>query len=307
VWRAFVKRRSEQSLSSTNVDGSPWLPSLDSGLKKYCEIRRLPYAINPYHDVDNIHVAFPSYSLRHMIAVYHQVHHKIDDTDPVIIYPTGSVSLVFCCDSRQPGAFFIGTSTYPRHAEYSLPGMDYFVVTFWPGRAYSFIPIHSTELIDNYIPIQEILPEDSKRITEDILLAPAFEERIRIWESFIEKRTSRLTAIPTKVSYLVEEIWKSQWQVNKKILLKYDCYSDRHIRRLFHKYVGISPKLFADIARYQNILRTIGDYRHQGIFRLALEQGYFDQSHFIKEFKRFQGTTPGQFINEFLPHKRNNG
>lgn len=72
-----------------------------------------------------------------------------------------------------------------------------------------------------------------KKITDDVLLAPTFKEHIRIWESFIGKRTSRLTEIHAKFSCLVEEIWKSQWHVNKRLLLKHDCYSDRHIRRLF--------------------------------------------------------------------------
>ncbi len=293
----------EKNLMNNPATKSNWLPSLD-GRKDYCEVRQLPYAINPYHDVNNIHVAFPSNQLKHMIAVYHQVHHKIDGSGPVIIYPTGSVSLVFCSHPQKHGSYFIGTSTQPQPAGYSMPGMDYFVVTFWPGRSYSFIPVPAAELIDTYIPMQEILGEYSKRITEEIILASTFEERIYKWENFIMNYTPRLIEIPPEISQLVESIWRSRHDLNERLLLRYNCYSDRHVRRLFYKYVGVSPKLFADISRYQNILRALGSSRQQSIFRLALDQGFFDQSHFIKIFKRFQGTTPGQFISQFVPDKK---
>lgn len=299
-----MKQCYENHLLNRNVNRtdvrSNWLPSLD-GKKDFCEIRQLPYAVNPYYDVENIHVAFPRTPLKHMIAVYHQVHHKINGSGPVIIYPTGSVSLVFCCHPQKPGAYFIGTSTHPQPAGYSLPGMDYFVVTFWPGRSYSFIPVPASELIDTYIPMQEFLRECSERITEEIIHSSTFEERISKWENFIMDYTPQLTEIPLKISKLVEEIWRSRRDENERFLLPCSFYSDRHIRRLFYKYVGVSPKLFADISRYQNILRALGNSRQQNILKLALDQGFFDQSHFIKIFRKFQGTTPGQFISEFLP------
>lgn len=68
--------------------------------------------------------------------------------------------------------------------------------------------------------------------------------------------------------------------------------SPRHLRRVFHNYVGCSPKAFSNIVRFQNILRirpSLDTLKQSTSF---YDLGYYDQSHFIKEFKNFYGMTP---------------
>jgi AraC-like DNA-binding protein len=68
--------------------------------------------------------------------------------------------------------------------------------------------------------------------------------------------------------------------------------SARHLRRVFKNYIGCSPKAFSKIVRFQNILRaapSVDILRESNIF---YDLGYYDQSHFIKEFKTFYGITP---------------
>lgn len=68
--------------------------------------------------------------------------------------------------------------------------------------------------------------------------------------------------------------------------------SPRHLRRVFNNYIGCSPKAFSNIVRFQNILRvapSVGISKESNVF---YDLGYYDQSHFIKEFKNFHGITP---------------
>ena len=68
--------------------------------------------------------------------------------------------------------------------------------------------------------------------------------------------------------------------------------SPRQLRRLFKYYIGDSAKTFAKVVRFQNILRAKPSKQSLQQNKLFYE-GYYDQAHFIKEFKNFYGVTPG--------------
>jgi hypothetical protein len=72
--------------------------------------------------------------------------------------------------------------------------------------------------------------------------------------------------------------------------------SERHVRRIFQQYIGEAPKTFARIVRFQKLLRTSCSAKSLPVERLYHDFGYYDQAHFIKEFKRFYGCTPGQML-----------
>ena len=70
--------------------------------------------------------------------------------------------------------------------------------------------------------------------------------------------------------------------------------SPRQLRRLFQYYVGDSPKTFSQIVRFQNILRAKPSTASLRKNKLFFDAGYYDQAHFIKEFRHFYGATPTQ-------------
>lgn len=75
--------------------------------------------------------------------------------------------------------------------------------------------------------------------------------------------------------------------------------SQRQLRRLFEFYVGDSAKVFSKVVRFQNILKAKPSHQSLTKNKLFFDLGYYDQSHFIKEFKSFYGVTPSQaFKNE---------
>ena len=75
-------------------------------------------------------------------------------------------------------------------------------------------------------------------------------------------------------------------------------YSTRYINSCFKKHVGIAPKLFLRIVRFQRCFSTLRRQTHHLNFAdLALEAGYYDQAHFINEFKEFSLYTPAQAQN----------
>ena len=70
--------------------------------------------------------------------------------------------------------------------------------------------------------------------------------------------------------------------------------SSRQLRRLFDFYIGDTPKTFSQVVRFQNILRAKPSSQSLRQNKLFFDAGYYDQAHFIKEFKNFYGVTPGK-------------
>jgi AraC-like DNA-binding protein len=71
--------------------------------------------------------------------------------------------------------------------------------------------------------------------------------------------------------------------------------SQKHLERLFQRYVGHTPKTYARIARFQGALGSMTLSQGMDAVDLVSRFGYFDQAHLINDFKQFTGVTPGQY------------
>ena len=73
------------------------------------------------------------------------------------------------------------------------------------------------------------------------------------------------------------------------------CLGIKQFERTFSKYVGVNPKKFASIVRFQNVIQ-INSKDKRTLSQIAIDNGYYDQSHFIHDFKSITGLTPKAFF-----------
>jgi AraC-like DNA-binding protein len=90
----------------------------------------------------------------------------------------------------------------------------------------------------------------------------------------------------------------SKGQVTIESLSKEFNISARQLERKFSSAVGLSPKFFTRIIRFQNIFRLVQNKQINSLTMLSYESGYYDQAHFIKDFKEFSGINPRSFFNQ---------
>ena len=78
--------------------------------------------------------------------------------------------------------------------------------------------------------------------------------------------------------------------------------SQRRFIQVFKNQVGLSPKLFSRVMRFQEMIKAIGQKNDIDWLDVALSVGYFDQAHFIHDFKEFSGFTPTEFLVRRTKH-----
>lgn len=243
-------------------------------------------------------MGFPANRYKDIVSYYLQISLPSEDFARTIC-PAANTALVFRCSHSRPGAFLVGIPTSAREAEYIISGGDYFLVFFCLGMARALCPIPAMELRDRNISLSELLPLESEGFIERITLSKTFRARVHAFEEFLEERMRSSQEPPTQISHIIRLILAHSGYFKTQTLENRVSYTDRHIRRLFHEHVGVPPKLFIDMIRFQKTLRHLNIDPHQNLAGLASELGYSDQSHFIRQFKKFYGSTPTQFLREF--------
>ena len=105
-----------------------------------------------------------------------------------------------------------------------------------------------------------------------------------------------LTQVNTLTGYMLSKINETQGNVRIHELAEELHYSERHLSRVFLDSMGISPKTFARIVRFQNAIDAIMNQTMHSLCDSIIELGYSDQAHFQREFKQYTGITPKRFL-----------
>lgn len=165
-------------------------------------------------------------------------------------------------------------------------------------RGYFQLNLEPVNKVSNQLILLDLIgKEDETILGKDISNASSFDERIRIFRLYFEKKRQEYTLgeketrISEAFQYLVDHYKSSN------IVLEYSGkagISERTLNRWFYEYINIPPKTLARIARFNSALYHLHAYEDPGFY---YDYGYFDQAHFIREFKSFTGMAPGAYIN----------
>jgi AraC-like DNA-binding protein len=154
-------------------------------------------------------------------------------------------------------------------------------------------PIH--ELFRESVSLDNFLLRSELLILEEQLCeAQTDTAKVEVVEQFLITRLKHPTA-DNLVLAALSLIHKTKGTVRIKDLLEQLHTSQSPLEKRFRQAVGTSPKKFASIVRFKHTLQTFNP--QQSLTELGYEAGFYDQAHFIKEFKNFTGETPESFFN----------
>lgn len=160
-----------------------------------------------------------------------------------------------------------------------------------------FTSLPANELFNQSVSLQNIFNKDKIKETEEKLaFARTDGQRIHIVEHFL---LSQLKDIQTDklIIEAVKLIYSSKGTIKIKDLNQKLFISPSPFEKRFKKLVGTTPKKFASIVRFQSVLDDLNNIK--SLTRICYENNFFDQAHFIKDFKQYTGDTPETFKRFF--------
>jgi transcriptional regulator GlxA family with amidase domain len=120
-------------------------------------------------------------------------------------------------------------------------------------------------------------------------------------EQFLYKRIHQLETYNLKrMNAVINAIYSGQQNI--ETLAQTACLGYKQFKRVFADYVGANPKDYLRVVRFQKTLHTLQTQPNINFSQLAYDCGYFDQAHFIKDFKQFSGYTPTEYTAVCAPH-----
>ena len=166
-------------------------------------------------------------------------------------------------------------------------------VFFRPGRAAPFLRVSISDLTDRIIAIDAVWGTAGSRLPNELCdLDEA--ARIDVLESVLLARLGRgrQRAGALDVEGLAASVVRRQGRVTVDAMARAAGVSRQHLSREFRERIGVPPKLYSRLARFQSGLVYAGSHARVDWARAALDTGYVDQSHMIAEFREFSGLTP---------------
>lgn len=200
-----------------------------------------------------------------------------------------------------PNAMIMGQRT---KSYYILPvgNVDTFAVCFYPIGFANFVKTPLAKLVDKETPIAELFGRaEAHALEQQMIQAVDNQERIDIINTFLLDKLNKKNTISNIVKSTVDTLLKTNGTTPINVLLKDDSSKRRQLERHFRKQIGISPKQLGKAIRLQASLNLLLNKQSETLTEIAYESEYFDQNHFIKDFKSLVGLTPGEFLgNEHM-------
>lgn len=174
---------------------------------------------------------------------------------------------------------------------------EVFGIRFYPTTPVFWLKENINAFNDGVSNLTDVLGVDVMNLAEQLQEAKSVITRIDLVEAYLQRhlRTNpKVTDRTALVSQVMREITQPDFFDNIENVAERYGITSRYLQKIFVQHTGLSPKLYAKIHRFQNSLILLGK-PDVSLTSIAYTCGYFDQSHFIREFKSFTGLSPSAF------------
>lgn len=197
-----------------------------------------------------------------------------------------------------PCAMVMGQRTKSYFIE-PLGHVDSFAICFYPHGFANFVNTPLKELVDMETPIENLFGLiQAKELEQNMIQATDAQQRIKIIEEFLLNKLNESKTIENIVQTTVDTLISTNGSTSINTILKEGLSQRRKLERSFRKQIGISPKQLGKVIRLQAALKMLLNDEKENLTSVAYENEYFDQAHFIKDFKEFTGITPKEFLGD---------
>ena len=228
------------------------------------------------------------------------------------IVPSGTIEMVInlhedelrIYDPAQPerckrfsGAVVSGTYSGPfvidTREHVSVIGMH-----FRPGGAFPFLGTEAGELADAHVDLEALWGTSAKELRERLCIAKTPAERFSLLEKALTAHLFRPLERHYAVRFALDTFGRADPVRAVRDVAREAGLSQRRFIQLFAREVGMSPKLFCRVRRFQQMLETVRQTAVPDWARLGVDCGYYDQSHLIHDFRFFSNLSPTEYVRQ---------
>lgn len=223
---------------------------------------------------------------------------NIDNISESLVIPDTCVDIIYHIDYTEntiTGGFCgINDASFIDHDSKGMGHLiSTFAIRFYAWGAYAFSEDSLSDTLNGYYDVQSVFCRLDKILREQLFEINSLKERAEIAEKILLCQLSR----PREnniINSAINRILLQKGVISTTALAK-DCFvSSRQIERLFNEYIGITPKKLCNLVRYQFLWNEIISNPKFNILEAVYKYGYTDQSHLMREFKRYHSMSIGE-------------
>ncbi|CAM3857736.1 MULTISPECIES: helix-turn-helix domain-containing protein [Flavobacterium] len=251
----------------------------------------------------------PNIDLESLISCYWTLEVPAEsDAQRQRIIPDGTIEMAFILGDDikrytsgdefiiQPRAMVLGQTIEPFYIE-PTGYVNTFAIRFYPYGFANFVSIPIKNLANKETPIDLLFGEKTaNELEQKIIEATNSNERIEIIENFLLDKLNEKTTIDNIVKTTIDALLATNGSASISTILKEDLSKRRQLERNFKNQIGVSPKQLGKVIRLQTALKMLLNKKTENLTDIAYKSEYFDQAHFIKDFKEFTGINPKEFL-----------
>jgi AraC-like DNA-binding protein len=168
-------------------------------------------------------------------------------------------------------------------------------ILFWPGGTWAVLDPPAEEFFNRTVPLELVWGSAVNELRERLQAAAGPAEKFRVLETALQRRMENQRKLHGAVRYALGEFQKAPHIRSVLDVTAEAGLSRRRFAQLFREQVGLTPKLYCRILRFQQVVGRISLGQKVDWAGVARAGGYCDQSHLAHEFRAFSGISPGSY------------
>jgi AraC-like DNA-binding protein len=197
-------------------------------------------------------------------------------------------------------SFTGGLSDGPTFTEHA--GVQHGVqVDLTPPAARTLLGLPLRELTNRVVALEDVLGASARRLVERLYEQPSWGARFELLDRELGRRLEAARGAPTAVVAAWARLRETHGQAEIGALANELGYSRRRLSSRFADELGLPPKTFARVLRFERAVARLGRDDGARFAEIAQECGYYDQAHLNRDFREFAGTSPTSYLGRLLP------